>query len=55
MLFSFSASGRPGAPRGVGERGVTASVNGCVKRCPERVWCVFSNLQWNSYRSSASC
>ncbi len=30
---------------GVGERGVARGVNGCVERCPERVWGVFSNLQ----------
>ncbi len=26
---------------GVGERGVAGGVNGCVERCPERVWDVF--------------
>ncbi len=26
---------------GVGERGVAGGVNGCVERCPERVWGVF--------------
>ncbi len=28
-----------------GESGVAGGVNGCVERCPERVWGVFSNLQ----------
>ncbi len=26
----------------MGERGVAGGVNGCVERCPERVWSVFS-------------
>ncbi len=25
----------------MGERGVAGGVNGCVERCPERVWGVF--------------
>ncbi len=49
VLFSFSASGRPGAPRLPRSElqvcGVAGGVNGYVERCPERVWGVFSNLQ----------